>query len=177
MNMTTKLLWMCLASSLALHGACGSDTTARAAPVRSAQGGGAGGNTASVVAGAPATLVPTLPTVACDTTVKSEISCGGSMCPPLPASAAATCSATCCTADAKCGTRSTATLNGQSVGDFCIASALPDARCPSSSLGGMTVAGCCDGLGHCGQLFGTTCISAGTGPACDSQPSAADAGE
>jgi hypothetical protein len=122
-------------------------------------------------------MLPTLPTVACDSTVKSEISCAGSVCPPLPATAAATCNATCCTADAMCGTRSTATLNGQSVGDICLANAVPDARCPSSSVGGASVAGCCDALGRCGQLYGTTCLSTGTEAACDAPPSAADADE
>jgi hypothetical protein len=178
MDMTTKRLWTCMALTLAAHGACGTDTTApHTDPVIGSQRGGAGGSAAGGVAGTAATLVPTLPTVACDSTVKSEISCGGSMCPAQPASAATTCTATCCTADGKCGTRSTATLNGQAVADYCIASAVADARCPSSSLGGTTLVGCCDALGRCGQLYGTTCLSAGTGPACDAPPSAADAGE
>lgn len=129
-------------------------------------------------AGAPSLtdLVTMLTMPMCDTTARSETSCGGTSCPALPDNAATTCTINCCSSDEQCGTRVTDTRIQQLIGSTCNVPVPPDDRCPSVTLAGVTLAGCCDTQGNCGQALGTTCVAIGGTPCSGSVNSAADAG-
>jgi hypothetical protein len=138
---------------------------------------GRAGGAAGVGAGSAglAALVPVIPTLMCDTSVVSEKTCGSQACPEVPSYLAAACTVNCCTTDAKCGTRNTlASLAGVQ----CIATAMEDSRCPSTTFGGSAYAGCCDMQNQCGQLIAGSCVVIPTGTQaqtprkCDEAPDA-----
>jgi hypothetical protein len=172
----TKGIWISAALFCALSGnACGDDDTAAASNSAGASGhaNAAAGNGAAAgsggAAGAPS-LVDTLTMLTmpmCDTSVTSESSCGSSDCPDVSSSAATMCTVNCCTTDQRCGTRNVDQRLEMFLGSTCTAAALPDARCPSTTIIGMTLPGCCDPQGRCGQAFGGICVAAPTATSCD----------
>jgi hypothetical protein len=177
---TTKRLWFCAALGLAWQPACGSDSNAGAAGSAgsvSGEGGSSGAGGAAGAAGAASIpdLITMLTTPMCDATAQSETSCGGTTCPALPDNASMTCTINCCVADGQCGTRVADTRIQQLLGSTCLAPVVTDSRCPSTTILGMTLVGCCDSQGVCGQVLGPLCLATG-GRACDDDAGTADAG-
>ena len=114
---------------------------------RSGSGGGGTGGTSGRggTGGTPAAM--------CDTTVMSQTSCGGTMCPTLSPFAGMMCTVSCCTASNQCGTRM-APAGGTPT--MCTPSATPDPNCPGymGMVMGMAInlPGCCHSSGRCGAI-------------------------
>lgn len=176
-----KLRYACLAFCLVSIVACGDDDTTE--PDDSDGGrGGRGGSTARAGANAGATAgvgggtVTGLPdltmllTPMCNPDAESVTSCGGVDCPALPDGSESSCTITCCSADDRCGTRSSDTRIEGVLGTTCTAPAIPDTRCPDVSLGGFTAIGCCTDTNVCGQVVANICIPGFMPRACDAPP-------
>jgi hypothetical protein len=178
--MNSKLLSITAGLCLALQTACASakmhdDSVAAAGSSASAgragQAAGAGGMAAA--AAGTFSLTDLMPMCAPVVPGDVVVACGDLQCPDLPATASAGCIVTCCTPDAKCGTRTTDTRLS-TLGVACVASATEDPRCPMSALGGTSLPGCCDANGHCGSIVSNQCVPGFNTPRCDQ--STADAG-
>jgi hypothetical protein len=172
--MSVKYLWSAAGMGLLLHTGCGGDDTNASA--------GTGGTSATAgntaVGGAFGSagglsipdVITMLTTPMCDSNAQSEASCGSTQCPALPDNAGATCTINCCASDGRCGTRSADTRVQQLLGTTCTPPVTPDERCPGSTVLGMTLTGCCDGQGNCGQILGPLCLAGGTPRACNAPP-------
>ena len=135
--------------------------------------GGAGASGNAGAGGAPATdltdlinMVTELATPMCDPEATSVTSCGDEQCPEITEQASMSCTINCCSPQNKCGQRSSDTRIQQFLGTGCASAPVPDARCPATTLLGMSYAGCCTDQGVCGQIIGTACFALGTVP-CD----------
>jgi hypothetical protein len=103
----------------------------------------------------------------CDAKVESVASCGANTCPALAGAVASSCTVNCCTADGQCGTRVT-DPRYSALGCVAPLQTVPaDPRCPTTTMFGVALAGCCDAQGHCGQVFGPSCVAVAAGRACD----------
>jgi hypothetical protein len=174
--MSNQAHWIVLAAVLEVACAGTKDqSTASSAAV-----GGSGGTLAVTLP-----TLPTLPTIdvsqwtagtgallSCDPSVESASSCGTNTCPALPVGSGASCLVNCCTSDDHCGTR-IADPRYDSLGCIAVASTATDPRCPSVTMFGLSLPGCCDAQGQCGQVVGPTCLALSSSKAC----AAADSGD
>jgi len=131
--------------------------------------GGAGNAGTSGAGGFALPDLSMLLTPMCDSTAMSVTSCGSNTCPALGSDAASTCTINCCTVDQRCGTRSADTRIEQ-ISTACTPPAVTDSRCPSVSVLGTTLPGCCTGQGTCGSIIGPICLPSLTPTSCDAVP-------
>ena len=165
--------WIGVAVATGLWLGCGDDDSS--ATSKNTTGGssaraGTGGTTATGTAGAPSLtdLINMFTAPMCNESATSETSCGDMTCPELPSNAEMSCTINCCTADETCGTRSADLRIEQFLGSTCLAPVEPDDRCPSVTILGNTLPGCCDAAGNCGQsVGGSVCIAAPGAQRCD----------
>lgn len=190
--MIERQTWYCVvAIGGSLLAACGGDDDAASTSGSGGRGGsgraGQGGapETAGITgaaAGAPSltdlvNMINMALTPMCDSSAVSETKCGSTDCPALPDNASASCTINCCSPEQKCGTRIADTRIQQFLGTQCVATAEPDMRCPTTTVVGQSLVGCCDPQGNCGQiLFGTCLPSATAAMRCDGSSTTSDAG-
>lgn len=88
--------------------------------------------------------------IVCDTTKTSAAMCGTTACPALPAMASQTCQINCCV-NHECGTQNALT-SPVAYTTQCAPPPKADLRCPSETVNGTKLTGCCNTMNQCGLI-------------------------